>query len=49
MTDAEFLKAIAQRGYSIWEDTDNSTAKRLTLIAQRLERDDPPPPKHSDR
>ena len=49
MTDAELLRTIARLGYSIWEDTDNSTAKRLTLIAQRLEASEPPPPRHSDK
>jgi hypothetical protein len=48
MTDAELIRSIARTGYSVWED-DGSTAKRLILIAQRLERDEPPPPRHSDK
>jgi hypothetical protein len=49
MTDAELIRSIVRAGYSVWEDLDGSTAKRLTLIAQRLERDEPPPPRHSDK
>jgi hypothetical protein len=43
MTDAEMaglIRTIARGGYSIWNDTDGSTAKRLILIAQRLEASD---------
>lgn len=49
MTDADFLRYIARLGYSVWEDGNNSTAKRLYLIANKLESYDPPPPRQSDR
>lgn len=49
MTDPELIRLIARVGYSVWEDLDGSTAKRLVLIAQRLEKDAPPPPRHSGK
>jgi hypothetical protein len=51
MTNADLIRLIADVGYSPEHDTLNrdSTRNWLLRIAAELEKNNPPPPRHSDK